>query len=252
MDLTGNTVLITGGGTGIGRALALALHRRGNHVLVAGRRTAPLQALAQDHPGIEWHPLDLTDTECIRRFVAMLTQRRPELNVLINNAGVMALESCAAPDPAVSASVVATNLLGPITLTSLLVPSLLHRPDALIVNVTSALAFVPLAVAPTYSATKAGLHAYTEAIRILLRDSGIRVVEVAPPRVATAMDGPTRTDSVDADTFATEVLATLATHPNATEIVVEAAGVLRHAERDGRYDEVLAAVNSTIDTKDVL
>jgi uncharacterized oxidoreductase len=252
MNLTGNTVLITGGGTGIGRALAIALHRRGNRVLVAGRRTAPLQALARDRPGIEWHSLDLTDAECIRRFVARLEHRWPELNVLVNNAGIMVLESPAAPDPAASASVVATNLLGPITLTSLLVPRLRERPNAAIVNVTSALAFVPLAIAPTYSATKAGLHVYTDAIRILLSDTGIRVIEIAPPRVATEMDGPASTDSVDADAFASEVLTALAADPDATEIVVEAARMLRHAEREGRYDAVLAAVNSTIEAKDML
>jgi uncharacterized oxidoreductase len=252
MNLTGNTVLITGGGTGIGRALAIALHHRGNQVLVAGRRTAPLQALARDYPGIQWHPLDLTDTESIRRLVTMLEHRRPDLNVLINNSGVMAVENPAAPDPTTSASVVATNLLGPITLTSLLVPGLQNRPDAVIVNVTSALAFVPLAIAPTYSATKAGLHAYTDAIRILLRHSGIQVIEIAPPRVATEMHGPAHTDSVDAEAFTAEVLSTLAAHPDATEIVVEAARTLRHAEQEGRYDATLAAVNSTIEAKDAL
>ena len=252
MNLTGNSVLITGGGSGIGRALAIALHLRGNHVLVAGRRTGPLQSLAQDYPGIDWHPLDLTDTECIQRFAAMLEHRRPELNVLINNAGVMALESSIEPDPARSESVIATNLSGPVTLTSLLLPSLRNKPNAVIINVTSALAFVPLAIAPAYSASKAGLHAYTEAIRILLQDSGIQVIEVAPPRIATEMDGPARSGSGDVDAFVTEVLTTLATHPDATEIIVEAARMLRHAEREGRYDVVLAAINSATDAKDVL
>ncbi len=252
MNMTGNTVLITGGGSGIGRALALALHRRGNHVLIAGRRTAPLQAVARDHPGIEWHPLDLTDIEGIRRFVAMLEQCRPEVNMLINNAGVMALESSSAPDPATSAAVVATNLLGPITLTSLLIPNLRNRPNAMIINVTSALAFVPLATAPTYSAAKAGFHAYTDALRILLQDTGIRVVEVPPPRVTTAMDGPARTDSIDADAFADKVLTSLAADSDATEIIVDAARFLRYAERDGRYDVALAAVNAVMDAEDAL
>jgi uncharacterized oxidoreductase len=252
MELTGNTVLVTGGGTGIGRAMAIALHRRGNRVVIAGRRTAALRAVAEACPGIEWHPLDVADTECIRRFVAMLERRWPDLNVLINNAGVMAIERPDTPDPAVSTSVVATNLLGPIVLTSLLLPTLRNHPDATIINITSALAFVPLAIAPTYSATKAGLHTYTEALRILLQDSGVQVVEIAPPRVRTEMDGPGGTDSADVDEFVAEMMAALSAQPPATEVVVDASRALRYAEREGRYDRVLAAVNADVIAGDVL
>lgn len=252
MELTGNTVLVTGGGTGIGRAISIALHRRGNRVVIAGRRTAALRALAEAHPGIEWHPLDIADTARIGSFVAMLERRWPDLNVLVNNAGVMAIESPDTPDPAVSTSVVATNLLGPIVLTSLLLPTLRSRPDAAIINITSALAFVPLAIAPTYSATKAGLHAYTEALRILLHESGIHVIEIAPPRVSTEMDGPGDPDSVDVDEFVAEVMASLSAQPPVTEVVVDAARALRYAEREGNYGRVLAAMNSTVRAEDVL
>jgi uncharacterized oxidoreductase len=252
MELTGNTVLVTGGGTGIGRAMAIALHRRGNRVVIAGRRIAPLRAVAEEHPGIEWQQLDITDTECIRTFVATLERRWPDLNVLVNNAGVMAIERPDTPDPALSTSVVATNLLGPIVLTSLLLPTLRSRPDAAIVNITSALAFVPLAIAPTYSATKAGLHSYTESLRILLQETGIQVIEIAPPRVSTEMDGPGSTDSVEVNDFIADVMAALSAQPPATEVVVDAARVLRYAEREGNYDRVLAAVNSDIKAEDVL
>jgi uncharacterized oxidoreductase len=252
MRLTGNTVLVTGGGTGIGRAMAIALHRRGNRVVIAGRRTAALRAVAEAHPGIEWHRLDLADTECIRRFAMMLERQCPDLNVLINNAGVMAVEDPGASDPAVPAAVVATNLLGPIVLTSLLLPTLRNRPGATIVNVTSALAFVPLAIAPTYSATKAGLHSYTESLRILLQGSGVQVVEIAPPRVRSEMDGPGGDHSMDADEFAAEVVAALSAQPQTSEVVVDAARALRYAEREGHYDRMLAAVNSDLKAGGVL
>jgi uncharacterized oxidoreductase len=137
-------------------------------------------------------------------------------------------------------------------LTSLLLPTLRNHPDATIINITSALAFVPLAIAPTYSATKAGLHTYTEALRILLQDSGVQVVEIAPPRVGTEMDGPGGTDSADVDEFVAEMMAALSAQPPATEVVVDASRALRYAEREGRYDRVLAAVNADVIAGDVL
>ncbi len=252
MQLSGNTVLVTGGGTGIGRTMAIALSRRDNRVVIAGRRTAALRAVAQAYPGIEWHPLDVSDTDSVRQFVASAERRWPDLNVLINNAGVMALENADALDPAVATTVVATNLLGPIVLTSLLLPTLRRQPDATIVNITSALAFVPLGIAPTYSATKAGLHSYTESLRILLRESGIQVIEIAPPRVHTDMDAPGGTDSVGAEEFVGQIMAALAAQPQASEVVVDAARVVRNAERDGHYGRVLAALNADVTAGDVL
>jgi uncharacterized oxidoreductase len=251
MRLTGNTVLVTGGGTGIGRALAIALFERDNRVVIAGRRTAALRAVTAAHPGIESHPLDVTDTDAVRHFAATVERRWPDLNVLINCAGVMALESPSAFDPAVSTNVVATNLLGPIVLTSLLLPTLQRHADATIVNVTSALAFVPLAIAPTYSATKAGLHSYTESLRILLRDSAIEVIEIAPPRVRTEMDGGCDADSIDADEFVAEIMDRLSAQSGAGEVVVQAARAVRYAERDGHYGRMLAAVNADVKAEDV-
>lgn len=252
MQLTGNTVLVTGGGSGIGRAIAIALSGRDNRVLIVGRRTAALRAVVEAYPGIEWYPLDITDTESVRQFVATVERRWPDLNVLINNAGVMALESAETLDPAVSTTVVATNLLGPIVLTSLLLPTLRRQPDATIVNITSALAFVPLAIAPTYSATKAGLHSYTESLRILLRETGIQVIEIAPPRIHTEMDNTRGADSVDADEFVAEVMAALSGRSHPGEVVVEAARAVRYAEREGHYCRMLAALNAGVTAKDVL
>jgi uncharacterized oxidoreductase len=243
MRLTGNTILVTGGGSGIGRGLAVALHRAGNRVVIAGRRIEALRSVAEAHPGITFLQLDLTDSQSIRRFVGEIDEQYPDLNVVVNNAGVMALEDLDAPDPATAAQVIATNLLGPIVLTSLLIPTLRSQSDATIINITSALAFVPMAIAPTYSATKAGLHAYTESIRFLLQGGGIQVIEVAPPRVETEMDGPGDAYTMTVDDFIAEMLWLLSVDPGTGEVIVSAARGLRDAERNGVYAEQFAAVN---------
>lgn len=190
MNLTGNTVLVTGGGSGIGRALAETLHRAGNRVVIAGRRRDVLQAVADANPGIEHRHLDLVEPDSIDRLATELTGSHPGLNVLVNNAAVMRTEDLSSGEAApaeVAEQTVAVNLLGSIRLTAALLPTLLLQPDAAIANVTSALAFVPKAVVPTYSATKAGLHAYTQSLRHQLRHTPIQVIEIVPPRVETDM-----------------------------------------------------------------
>ena len=244
MRLTDNTILVTGGGSGIGRGLAVALHKAGNRVVIAGRRVEALRAVADRHPGIDYLHLDQSERQSIERFVDELTRRHTDVNVVVNNAGVMALEDLSEPDPDVASAVISTNLLGPIVLTSLLMPTLKAQRHPAIVNVTSALAFVPLAYAPTYSATKAALHAYTESLRFQLQDSGIHVIEIAPPRVETEMQGPADDDhTMSLDDFIFEALALLASRPDAGEVIVKAARGLREAERNGVYAEAFAAVN---------
>ena len=246
MRLTGNTIVVTGGGSGIGRGLAVALLEAGNRVVIAGRRIEALRAVADEHPGIDYLPLDQSKRQSIQQFVDELRRQHPDLNVVINNAGVMALEDLSEPDPDVASTVIATNLLGPIVLTSLLMPTLKAQRGPVIINITSALAFVPLALAPTYSATKAALHAYTESLRFQLQHSGIQVIEIAPPRVETDMEGSTDSDyTMSVDDFIDEALSLLAGQPDAGEIVVEAARSVREAERNGVYAELFAAVNST-------
>lgn len=245
MRLTDNTILVTGGGSGIGRGLAVALHDAGNRVVIAGRRMDTLRAVADEHPGITHLQLDQSDRQSIQRFIGEIERQYPDLNVVVNNAGMMALEDADAPDPDTAAAVVSTNLLGPIVLTSLLLPTLRAQRAAAIVNVTSALAFVPLALAPTYSATKAGLHSYTESLRFRLRDSGIQVIEIASPRVETEMQGPADDDyTMSVDDFIDEALSLLAGQPDAEEIVVKAARGVREAERNGAYTETFAAINA--------
>jgi len=243
MRLTGNTILVTGGGSGIGLGLAVAFHQAGNRVVIAGRRIEALRSVAEAHPGITYLQLDLTDRHSIQRFVGDIEDEYPHLNVVVNNAGVMALEDLDAPDPNTTSRVIATNLVGPIVLTSLLIPKLKSRPDAAIINITSALAFVPMAIAPTYSATKAGLHAYTESVRFLLRDSRIQVIEVAPPRVEAEMEGRNDAFTMTVDDFVAETLRLISAEPDLDEVIVGAARGLRDAERDGLYTEQFAAVN---------
>lgn len=191
MKLTGNTIFITGGGSGIGRALAQTLHAKGNRVIISGRRRDALEQVARANPGIEFIELDIQNPASITGVAKTLEQKYPRLNVLINNAGIMQADGAdKAMDDAVVSATVATNLLGPIRMTSALIEHLKRQPDAAVIYVTSGLAFVPLASTATYSATKAALHSYALSQRYLLRASGVKVLEIAPPYVQTGLTGP--------------------------------------------------------------
>ncbi len=186
MQLTGNTIFITGGGSGIGRGLAEAFHTLGNQVIISGRRKERLQETLDANPGMGAIELDITDPGSIQAAAQTLISSYPDVNVLINNAGIMLLDHADKPvDDALALSTVTTNLLGPIRMTSALIEHLKARPDAVIVNVSSVLGFVPMAVTAVYSATKAALHSYTLSQRYLLRGSSVRVQEIAPPWVNT-------------------------------------------------------------------
>jgi len=243
MRLTGNTILVTGGGSGIGAGLAAALHQAGNKVVIAGRRQGALESVARRHPGIAYLPLDQSEAGAVRAFADEVVRRHPRLNVLINNAGIMRTEDLRAPDPDVIGDVISTNLLGPLLLTAHLLPALRRRPSALIVNVTSSLAFVPKAGLPTYCATKAAMHSYTESLRFQLRDSPIRVIEIPPPLVYTDATTDAGAYGVGVDEFAGAVVSILTSCPEADEVVVDPAKLLRFAERRGDYQNVYATVN---------
>lgn len=247
MNISGNTLLITGGGTGIGRALAEQFHARGNHVIVAGRRAEPLDALARDLPGISTALLDVADAADIARFADTIASEHPALNVVIHNAGIMRAEDMTAQpyDLSDAEAMIATNLLGPIRLTAALLPHLRKQPNAAILTVSSGLAFVPLVATPTYSATKAAIHSWSQSLRAQLADTGIDVIEIAPPAVATdLMPGHAENpNSMPLDAYIAETMALLETNPHGPENAVERVKFLRDAEREGRYGAVFAALN---------
>ncbi|WP_327432660.1 SDR family oxidoreductase [Streptomyces sp. NBC_01236] len=247
MKMTGNTILITGGTSGIGLGLALRLHEAGNKVIVAGRRKELLDEITADHAGIDALVLDVADPDSIARTRETVAASYPELNILVNNAGVMLRENLL--DPAslpVAEDHVTVNLLGTIRMTYAFLPLLVGKDDAAVVNVTSALAFVPLPITPTYNATKAALHSFSESLRVQLAqaDAGVQVIEVAPPGVRTTLLGQQDDEnSMPLDDFLTETLDLLREKPDAKELVVERARFVREAEANGSYDNVLAMLS---------
>jgi len=246
MKLQGNTILITGGGSGIGRALARRWHDLGNQVIVAGRRQEALDETIAGREGMFAYTIDIDDPAAIETFAAELVERHPDLNVLINNAGVMRYEDVAARrDLKDAEETVTTNLLGPIRLTNALVDHLVSRPNSAIVNVTSGLAFVPFPKAPTYSATKAALHSYTLALRHSLKGR-VEVVELAPPAVQTELTPgqSTRENYQPLEEFIDEAMRLWQAQPTPAEINVERVGFLRFAERDRQVDEALEMLGS--------
>src|SRR6266576_6091056 len=186
MKLTENTIFITGGGTGIGRGLAEALHKLGNKVIISGRRKEHLDATTKANPGMDSIELDILDPANIASVAKKLISDYPALNVLINNAGIMLIDDAAGKiDDQLLTSTVTTNLLGPIRLTSALIEHLKKQPKAAIVYNTSALAFVPLALTAVYSATKAALYSYVLSQRYKLKGTSVSVREISPPWVQT-------------------------------------------------------------------
>jgi uncharacterized oxidoreductase len=243
MKMTGRTVLIAGGTSGIGRALAVRLHEAGNQVVVAGRREELLDQLVTEHPGIHSQRFDITDQASIRRLFDSVTSQHPELNTVVTMAGIMASERVLDPASLPTAErTITTNLLGPIRLIHQFAPFLVTQPEAAILTVTSGLAYVPLAAAPTYSATKAALHSYTDSLREQLRDSTVRVIEIAPPLTRTdLLVGVSDTDrAMPLDEFVSETMELLESQPDPAQILVERVKRQRFAEANGVYDQVFA------------
>jgi len=235
MQLTGNTIFITGATSGIGRGLAEAFHKLGNQVIIAGRRQALLDEVTSANPGMKAIQLDIADPASIEAAAQRLIAENPSLNVLINNAGIMPFDDAAGTiDDTVSQSILTTNLLGPIRMTSALIEHLKRQDRAVIVNNTSVLAYTPLANTAVYSASKAALHSYTLSQRFMLRDTSVRVQEIAPPWVNTDLikkgDDPR---AMPLDAFIEQTMAGLAS--DAAEVVVEAAQGLRNNAGPGEH-----------------
>ncbi len=248
VKLDGNTILITGGGSGIGRGLATEFHKLGNQVIIAGRRAKALEETTAANPGMKSIVLDISDLTNIRLFAARIAREYPAMNVLVNNAGIMRMENLRKQqsDLADAESIVATNLLGPIRLTAALLPLLQKQPAAAIISVSSGLAFVPLHTTPTYCATKAALHSYTQSLRHQLKATEIDVLELIPPYVATdLLGGKSDPRAMPLDTFIAEVMAILKARPDVKEICVENVKGLRLAAERGIYDKVFDGLNAS-------
>jgi uncharacterized oxidoreductase len=248
MRMTGNTMLVTGGTRGIGRALAEAFHDRGNRVIITGRHRPLLDDLTAARPGIVGLVLDVDDPASPDALARDVEHRFPALNVVIANAGISKREDLARGwNTADAEALIATNILGTLRTIAAFLPMLQRRDDSALLVTSSKLAVLPAAAFPTYCATKAFLHSWLQSCRYQLRATGVEILELLPPYVATELTGPQQAADPRAmplDAFIAEVMQLLAAgeHPRG-EIVVERARADRVAERDGRYDAAFAAVN---------
>ena len=253
MKITGNTILITGGGSGIGRALAEAFHKLGNKVIIAGRRKQVLDDTVAANPGMASAILNIEDAASIRSFAQKLTADFPALNVVINNAGIMRPENLLtqSADDGDADAIITTNLLGPIRLTAALLPHLLKQSHATIMTVSSGLAFLPMAITPTYNATKAAIHSWSQTLRYQLKSTNVEVIELVPPYVQTELMGSAQAADPRAmplKDYVAETIEILKTQPNATEVLVERVKPLRFAEHNGKekYDAFFQQFNDAM------
>lgn len=242
MRISGNTVFITGGTSGLGLGLAQRLHEAGNTVIVGGRREALLAEIAEANPGIGTVMLDVADPASIERATAEVVAAHPDLDTVITMAGIMQTEDLLDPASVGTAeATITTNLLGTIRTIAAVLPQLLTRSSATIVTVSSGLAYVPLPLTPTYNATKAAVHSYSESLRVQLADTGVQVIELAPPAVATTLLGQQDDPrAMPVDAFLSEVMTIIEQQPDAEQILVERVKPLRFAVANGTYRQTLA------------
>ena len=230
MKLTGNTIFITGGTSGIGRALAEALHGLGNRVIISGRRKGHLDEVTAANPGMASVELDVEAPSSIAAVAAKLIAEYPTLNVLINNAGIMKPDTAdGVVDDDLLVSTLTTNVMGPIRMTSALIEHLKKQPESTVIYTTSGLAFVPLAMTAVYSATKAAMHSYLMSQRYRLKGTSVRVLELAPPYVQTELMGPGMAvdpRAMPLKDFIAETIQVLGT--DADEVLVERVKILRN------------------------
>ena len=241
MQTNGNTILITGGGSGIGRELAHKWHDLGNTVIVAGRTQASLDETAAGHDNIHTMIVDVGDAKDLARFAKKVVEVHPAINVLVNNAGIMRFEDITEERELGDAeATIATNLLGPIRLIDGLIEHLKAQENAAIINVTSGLAFVPMPRTATYSATKAAMHSYTVSLRAKL-EGKVEVIELAPPAVQTELTPgqSTREGYMPLDEFIEETMLGFTAEETPQEVLTQNVLFLRNAEAEGRFDKAL-------------
>ncbi len=250
MILTGNTILITGGTSGIGRALAEAFHKLGNQVIISGRRQSLLDVITVANPGMRGLQVDVDDAEAVEVFAAHVRSEFPQLNVLINNAGIFKAEDLCADstDISIARSQIQTNIISVLQLTAALLPVLKKQPRSTVIATSSGLAFVPRAAYPSYCAGKAFIHSWLQSLRFQLRQTSVEVLEFAPPYVQTEIGGPEQlTDprAMPLAEYIAEVMRLLENpYPPRGEIIVGRTEGLRWAEKRGDYEKTFEALNA--------
>jgi uncharacterized oxidoreductase len=249
MKMHSNTILITGGTSGIGKGLAQAFHRLGNQIIITGRREDRLQSICAANPGMKHFVLDVTNLNSVRNTARKIIEEFPGLNCVFNNAGVQRrhdFESGKSIDDPAMLSEIETNLLGPIRVSTEFLPHLKNQQAATLLNVSSGLAFVPLSVFPVYCATKAAVHSFSLSLRHQLKDSKIKVIELIPPYVATELGGGTQAPAgalhqMPLETFITETMKELA--GDADEIAIGGAKNLLAASSPENVKKIFAGMN---------
>ncbi len=244
MDIAGNTILITGGATGIGLALAERFLQAGSQVIVCGRREEKLREAKARHPGLAVRVCDVADARERAALFQWVVEAFPRLNVFVNNAGIQRRVRLAAPEAwEAIRQEIAINLEAPIHLAQLFIPHLVRQERPMIINVTSGLAFAPLAGVPVYSSTKAALRSFTLSLRHQLSPTPIQVVEIIPPAVNTDLGGPgLHTFGVAVEEFVDAVIARL--RAGDLEIPYGFAAQASRASRQ-ELDAIFARLNPT-------
>ena len=249
MQMSGNTILITGGGSGIGRALAEAFHALGNQVIIAGRRQQVLEEAITANPGMKSAIFDIGNENAIRGFAARLAKDYPSLNAVIHNAGIMHMEDLKSGGVDDAEAIVTTNLLGPIRLTAALLPHLLAQPRSALMTVSSGLAFVPIDDYAHLLRDQGGHPLLHPVAALSAEGTSAQVLELIPPYVQTGLMGDRQANDPDAmplREFIAETMSILKSSPEATEICVERVKPLRFAERNGGYDAFFTRFNDAI------
>ena len=190
MKIKGNTILITGGATGIGFALAQAFVREGNEVIICGRREQKLKEAKSKLPQIHTRVCDLSKEKEREELYNWVKSNFKDLNILVNNAGIQRMVDFKKGISNLSAgeNEIDINLTAPIHLSAYFIPDLMKQKESAIINVSSGLAFIPIAIMPVYCATKAAIHSFSLSLRHQLKDTSIKVFEVIPPTVDTELD----------------------------------------------------------------
>jgi uncharacterized oxidoreductase len=248
MKTIDNTILITGGASGIGYALTSAFIEKGNEVIVCGRRTDKLLEVKHRYPNIHFRPCDLTKPEERKSLFEWVTSSFKNINILVNNAGIQRPIDFKKGDTEFSKAEneIITNLTAPIQLSLLFTPYFMKQKESAIINISSGLGFIPIAIMPVYCATKAALHSFSISLRHQLRTTSVKVFEIIPPTVDTELDQGERdkrgqTDrGIKPEIVATETMKAI--EKDDYEFVVGAAENLRSGSRKN-FEEIFKNMN---------